>query len=61
MLENKKEIDLKIGEFEVWVKGEFIFTKAAIDHIDDKYEEALNEVATSIDKYVAVVNDTSDK
>ena len=36
-------------------------TRAALDSIDEKYEEAMGEVAKSIDQYVGVVNDTSSK
>lgn len=32
-----------------------------MDSIDMKFEEALKEVAESIDQYVGVVNDTSSK
>lgn len=38
-----------------------LINKVASDHIDEKYEEALNEVATSVDNYVNIVNDTSAK
>ena len=29
--------------------------------MDEKFEEALNEVAASIDQYVGIVNETSSK
>ena len=32
-----------------------------MDSVDEKYEEAIGEVAKSIDQYVGVVNDTSSK
>jgi len=38
-----------------------MINKVAQDHMDEKFEEALQEVATSIDNYVGIVNETSNK
>ena len=40
---------------------EELLAKASTDYQDLKFEEAINEVAGEIDKYVQVVNDTSTK
>ena len=38
-----------------------MINKVAQDHMDSKFEDALNEVAASIDQYISMVNDTSSK
>jgi len=46
---------------EVVTTGDNLVTRASLDSMDAKFEEALKEVAESIDQYVGVVNDTSSK
>ena len=38
-----------------------MINKVSQDYMDEKFEEALNTVAESIDNYVNIVNDTSAK
>jgi hypothetical protein len=65
---NKKELkaDLKkaedqIEEDEVKACAAWMIDRVSQDYMDDKFEEALQEVAGSIDQYVGIVNDTSTK
>jgi len=51
----------RVNALEVATSMDNIVNRAAIDGLDEKYEEALQEVAGSIDKYIGIVNDTSNK
>ena len=55
------EVKIKQEEADVQAVMADLINKVAQDHMDEKYEEALNEVAQSVDNYVNIVNDTSAK
>lgn len=65
-IENDVKADVKeqkerIDDTEVKITMNEMINKVALDLMDDKFEEALQEVATSIDNYVGIVNETSNK
>ena len=51
----------RLDEAELNMVMQEMINKVAQDHMDDKFEEALKEVAKGIDDYVGIVNDTSNK
>lgn len=57
----EKTITKRLAALELVSTNDNIITRAAIDGLDQKFEEALQEVASSIDNYIGVVNDTSNK
>lgn len=61
MNDTNHKIIIRIDALELATTADNIFNKASIDRLDEKYEEALLEVANSIDSYIGVVNDTSNK
>ena len=61
MNDTNHKLIIRIDSLELATTADNIFNRAAIDRLDEKYEEALLEVANSIDSYIGVVNDTSNK
>lgn len=59
--EEQKEHKDRLDDQEVKAVMSDLMNRVTQDHMDDKFEEALHEVATSIDQYVSIVNETSQK
>jgi hypothetical protein len=57
----EKALVLKLNSLEIATTTDNLLSRASLDALDDKYEEALQEVASSIDNYIGIVNDTSNK
>jgi hypothetical protein len=55
------EVTVRMNSLETAITMDNMINRAAIDGLDEKYEQALEEVASSIDNYIGVVNDTSNK
>lgn len=56
-----QEVHKRIDDLDLMTTFENTVNKAALNALDSKYEQALEEVAESIDNYIGVVNDTSNK
>jgi DNA anti-recombination protein RmuC len=56
-----KTVKKQADALELTAALESTTTRASLDSIDEKFEDALKEVADSIEQYIGVVNDTSSK
>lgn len=56
-----KDLNKRIDHLDLVTTHENTVNRAAIDGLDVYYKQAVEEIAESIDSYIGVVNDTSNK
>ena len=61
LTEMNKDLNKRIDHLDLVTTHENTVNRAAIDGLDVYYKQAIEEIAESIDSYIGVVNDTSNK
>ena len=59
--EQNTSLNKRIDDLDLVTTHENTINRASINGLDLKYEQALEEVAESIDKYIGIVNETANK